>query len=79
MSKRIKWEWNASKDDGNAKVYGYHLRVEQMGDGIWWWNVYPPGCGDDNARDTMPSWTDAPNKAAAIWAAECVFRQLSFP
>jgi len=38
----IEWK-NLADDDFIASKYDYKLRVEQMDDDVWWWEVYYKG------------------------------------
>jgi hypothetical protein len=74
--KRVEWGTGGNaKDDFSVKTEeGYVLRVEQMDRGAWWWTVYYPD--GMSARDgTHCEWLDAPNKLAAMYAAEMCYRQ----
>lgn len=74
--------WNPiglSDDDFICKTDdGYTLRVEQMDDDVWWWDVTPPEkSGLMEARDGICfHWWDAPNEEAAKYAAECAYAQM---
>jgi len=56
-------QWTGDHDDFTARVDGYILRAEDMGEGLWWWCCYhPDGTQSDVYTD---EWAETEEQAKA--------------